>query len=174
MTITIHTFRQNTPAGDVLKDWWLALAGNRGDRAELRRARSPVDAALIPATAHLLARLRDTDVKNHAGWVERIPAIAGLAAHLDPNAEHAVLYGAISLPERMAQARGDRVLVSELRFRRLLRTPRAELYRPMIRVLALLDHQANLFELAETMFWWGPKLQKEWAFAYFPKLPKKS
>ncbi len=72
----------------------------------------------------------------------------------------------------MARLQGDRPVVSELRFRRLLRMPRAELYRPMIRILALLDHQANLYELAESMFWWGPNIQKQWAFAYFPKLPK--
>ena len=83
-----------------------------------------------------------------------------------------MLHDTTTLPERMARLQGDRPVVSELRFRRLLRMPRAELYRPMIRILALLDHQANLYELAESMFWWGPNIQKQWAFIYFPKLPK--
>jgi len=168
----LQTFAPGLPAGEILKDWWLALADNRGDRAELRRAGSPDDAALIPATVQLVTRLRGTDVEKHGDWIERIPAIAGLAAHLDPDARHAILEVATPLPERMVHLKGDRPLVSELRFRRLLRTPRQDLYRPMIRILAMLDHQANLFELAESLFWWGPRIQKEWAFIYFPKLPQ--
>ncbi|GLW59741.1 CRISPR-associated protein Cse2 [Hydrogenophilus thermoluteolus] len=167
-----RTFAPHTPAGNVLEEWWLALAENRGDRAELCRARSADDAALMPVTVQLVTRLQGTAVAQHGGWIERIPAIAGLAAHLDPDARNAVLADTTPLPERMVRPKGDRPVVSELRFRRLLRTPRHELYRPMMRILALLDHQANLFELAESLFWWGPGMQKQWAFAYFPKLPK--
>ncbi len=167
-----RTFAPTEPAGQVLRDWWLGLKEDRGGRAELRRARSPDDAALIPAAIALTTRLRGTAVEGHGGWAARIPAIAGLAAHLDPNAEAAVLHDDTPLPERMACPKGDRPVVSELRFRRLLRLERDELYRPMIRVLALLDGRANLFELADALFWWGPRLKKDWAYAYFPKLPQ--
>ena len=170
--MTKKTFAPGTPAGVILREWWLALKDDRGARAELRRAKSPEDVALIPAAIDLVTRLETTPIKSHGGWTERIPPIAGLAAHLDPDAEQAVLHDTTTLPARMARLQGDRPVVSQLRFRRLLRTPRAELYRSMIRILALLDHQANLYELAESMFWWGPNIQKKWAFAYFPKLPK--
>jgi CRISPR system Cascade subunit CasB len=168
------TFAPDRPAGQTLDAWWRNLAENRGDRAELRRAHTPDAAALVPATVHLVTALRTTEAARHGGWVERILVIAGVTAHLDPNRETVILAPnpANTLPERMAAARGDRPVVSELRFRRLLRTPRSELYRPMIRILALLDGEANLFELAESLFWWGPRIQKEWAFTYFPKLPK--
>jgi len=171
----IHTFAPDARAGEILRDWWLALADNRGDRAELRRARSPDDAVLVPATVYLVTALRKTDVADHGGWIGRIPLIAGVVAHLDPNKEQTVLHDTTSLPERMAitAPNSDRPLVSELRFRRLLRTPRHGLYRPMIRILALLDYQANLYELAESLFWWGPKVQKDWAFTYFPRLKRK-
>lgn len=163
----VQTFEPKTPAGSVLREWWLAL--DRGDRAELRRAKSVEDVALIPATIQLVTRLRGTAVEHHGGWVDRVPAIAGLAAHLDPDARHAILEDSTPLPERMAHLQGDRPVVSELRFRRLLRTPRHELYRPMIRILALINGQANLFELAESIYWWGPNIRKDWAFAYFPR-----
>lgn len=172
MTLQIQTFKPDGPPGEILKDWWLTLQNHRGDRAELRRARSPDDAALIPVTIDLVTRLRGTDISGHGGWIGRVPAIAGLAAHLNPNAPDAVLHDATPLAERMAAPKGDRPRVSELRFRRLLRTPRTELYRPMIRVLSLLDGRANLYELAESLFWWGPRIQREWAYLYFPKLPK--
>ncbi|HHJ38517.1 MAG: hypothetical protein AXA67_12705 [Methylothermaceae bacteria B42] len=170
--MNLQTFAPHVSAGQSLRDWWLGLAQDRGARAELRRAKSAGDAVLFPVSIDLITRLKATPVRDHGGWIERIPLIAGLAAHLDPHAEQAVLHDTTTLPERMARSKGDRPVVSQLRFRRLLRTPRAELYRPMIRILALLDHQANLYELAESMFWWGPNIQKQWAFAYFPKLPK--
>ncbi|RMD56677.1 type I-E CRISPR-associated protein Cse2/CasB [Candidatus Parcubacteria bacterium] len=169
----LQTFTPDTLAGNVLQEWWLALADNRGDRAELRRAKSAGDAALIPATIDLITRLHGTSVAKHKGGNERIPPIAGLAAHLDTEAEHDILHDPTSFPERMVQLKGDRPVVSELRFRRLLRiTERKDLYRPMVRILTLLEGRANLFELAESMFWWGPRIRKDWAFAYFPKLPK--
>ncbi|GAB4349424.1 MAG: hypothetical protein Kow006_11080 [Gammaproteobacteria bacterium] len=167
-------FAPDSPAGQILADWWRDLASDRGARAELRRARSPEEAALIPATIDLITRLRATPVTDHPGWLARIPAIAGLAAHLDHEAARDVLAppDREALPRRMASAKGDRPRVSELRFRRLLQYSRDELYRPMLRILAQLDNRAGLFDLADAVFWWGPQIQKSWAFAYFPALKK--
>ena len=167
-------FAPDSPAGHVLAEWWRDLESDRGARAELRRARSPEDAALIPAAIDLMTRLRSTPVAEHSGWLIRIPAIAGLAARLDHNAAREVLVppDREALPKRMASAKGDRPRVSELRFRRLLQCSREDLYRPMIRILAQLDNKASLFDLADAIFWWGPQIQKTWAFAYFPALKK--
>ena len=174
MTPKEPLFAPDSPAGEVLADWWRRLEGDRGARAELRRARSPEEAALIPSTIDLITRLRATPVAEQSGWLVRIPIIAGLTAHLDHNAADKVLTSPNRdvLPRRMASSKGDRPRVSELRFRRLLQYSRDDLYRPMIRVLAQLDRQAGLFDLADAIFWWGPQVQKAWAFAYFPALKK--
>ncbi len=174
MTQKEPLFTPNSPAGKVLAEWWRELESDRGARAELRRARSPEDAALIPATIDLITRLRATPVAEHKGWLARIPAIAGLAAHLDHNAAKEVLAlpNREALPKRMASAKGDRPRVSELRFRRLLQCSRDDLYRHMIRILAQLDNKAGLFDLADAIFWWGPRIHKAWAFAYFPAIKK--
>lgn len=180
-------FDPNQPAGKILQDWWLELIDNRGERAELRRAKSVTDAALQPVTIRLITRLQPLPSNKY----ERIALIAVLAAQLKPEMETEILgtppkYGDArleknSLPARMAKPKGDRMIVSELRFRRLLRYKTTnELYRPMIRILALLDHQANLFDLAESMYWWGDQIRKKdqirknWAFAYFPRIPDSS
>ncbi|MBN2701188.1 MAG: type I-E CRISPR-associated protein Cse2/CasB [Methylothermaceae bacterium] len=161
-------FDPNQPAGQILQDWWLELIENRGERAELRRAKSVIDAALQPVTIRLITRLQSTPTDNQ----QRLAMIAGLSSHLDPHSEQTILRDPKPLPEKMTTSKGERVLVSELRFRRLLRYQSTEeLYRPMIRVLALLDHRANLFDLAESMYWWGDRVRKDWAFAYFPNLP---
>lgn len=174
MTQKEPLFTPDSPAGRVLADWRADLEQDRGGRAELRRARSPEDTALIPATIDLITRLRVTPVAQHPGWLARIPVIAGLAAHLDHNAAKEVpaLPNREALPRRMASAKGDRPRVSELRFRRLLQYSRDDLYRPMIRILAQLDNKAGLFDLADAVFWWGPQIHKAWAFAYFPALKK--
>ncbi|RMF17011.1 MAG: type I-E CRISPR-associated protein Cse2/CasB [Candidatus Dadabacteria bacterium] len=165
MTST-NLFARSSPAGELLTAWWQDLQQNRGDRAELRRCHSPDDAVVLPVTINLITQLRHTPVAEHRGWMNRIPLVAGLSAHLDADEPTR------SLPERMASRTGDRPVVSQIRFRRLLRTPRRELYRPMIRILALIERRANLCELAESMFWWGPRIQKEWALAYFPNTPQ--
>ena len=64
-------------------------------------------------------------------------------------------------------ARGDKPVVSELRFRRLLQHEREELYVALIRVIRLLDGCANIHELANVCFHWGYTEKKRWAFAYF-------
>ncbi|MBU2789392.1 type I-E CRISPR-associated protein Cse2/CasB [Acidithiobacillus caldus] len=167
-------FSPDSPAGQVIADWWKHLASDRGGRAELRRAHSPEGVALIPSAIDLITRLRSTPVAQYPAWETRLPAIAGLAAHLDQNATPVVLAppDRTALPKAMARNSGNRPMVSELRFRRLLRTPRDELYRPIVRILAQLDHQAGLYDLADALFWWGPSIHKVWAFAYFPALKK--
>lgn len=167
---TSQLFTYESACGKVLARWWNDLAQNPGDRAELRRTRSVEAAAILPPTIYLVSRLHSTEVKNHGGWQARIPLIAGLSARLDPNEKNFILEGATSIPELMTKKKGDRPVVSPLRFRRLLRTPRNELYRPMIRILDLLDNRVNLFELADAMFWWGPRIQREWAYTYFPNV----
>lgn len=170
-----NTFHPDTSAGKKLKEWWLDLCAHNGDRAELRRAKDFEGLVLSPATIQLILALKETDLGKHGGWMDRMPIIAGLAAHLDTseNVRQTILQKPAqtpSLPLAMVRKEGDRPVVSELRFRRLLRYERKDLYRPMVRILSLLDNRANLFELAEVVFWWGPKIKKQWALMYFEKL----
>jgi len=87
-------------------------------------------------------------------WEDRLAVIAGLASHLKPEYIDVVLSGGERRVERfaeqLAQAKGDRPLVSELRFRRLLQRDRVDLYPSMIRILRLLDGKATLHGLAES------------------------
>jgi CRISPR system Cascade subunit CasB len=73
----------------------------------------------------------------------------------------------------MARRKGDSALVSELRFRRLLQCDRKKLYGSLIRILRLLDDTADLYDLAESVYFWGESVKKIWAYAYFPLAPEK-
>jgi len=99
--------------------------------------------------------------------------ILGLASHLDRHATAEVLGSDKTLAERMAERVGDRPKVSELRFRRLLRLDRPQLYAPTMRVLRLLDGRAGLHDLANAIYYWGKGVRKEWADTYFPLVPAK-
>lgn len=162
-------FKQEHREGEILTQWWTGLEQDTGGRARLRRCRSPEEVMLEPVFHRLLNRLRPilesqgrSDVEI-ASDILRLAAVAGLLSHVKkPNNR--------SLAGSMAEKRGQRVLVSPLRFRRLLKVPFGELYEPMIRMLRLLDKQASLFDLANSVFYWGDKIRKRWALDYFPKV----
>jgi len=41
----------------------------------------------------------------------------------------------------------------------------------MIRVIRMLKYRSNPYDLAESVFYWGDVIKKEWAYTYFPKTP---
>lgn len=60
------------------------------------------------------------------------------------------------------------VPVSGRRFRRLLeRESRDDLYRPMIRIIRLLDRRLSVGALARDMYFWGADVRKRWARSYY-------
>ena len=75
---------------------------------------------------------------------------------------------------QMAESKGGTPLVSELRFRRLLQERDIDrLYASLIRVLRMLNRKANPLRLAQDVYYWNDRTRKEWAYAYFPRVPEK-
>jgi len=163
MTIKINS---ESAFGDILYTFWQNLALDKGARAQLRRCKNISQVIMTPSYQRLCARCGNflTDTPNSR---ERLAAIAGLLSHLNTHKSD------LKLPEQMAQSRGDRPLVSELRFRRLLQRDFEELYAALIRILRMLNGEANLYNLSKSIFYWGDSIKKEWAFAYFPRIPEK-
>ena len=167
--------------GNALKEFWLKLEKDKGARAELRRCRDIGEVMLTPAYHHFCQRIKPLMAGEHPGWEGRVAAIVGLVAHLKPDHAKTVLAegkhkersyaAAFVLP--MTDKQGDRPQVSELRFRRLLQRDFEDLYPAMIRLLRMLDGGANLYGLAESVYYWGDRIKKDWAFAYFPRVPEK-
>jgi CRISPR system Cascade subunit CasB len=162
-------FKKEHREGELLIQWWSSLEQDTGGRARLRRCRSPEEVLLEPAFHRLLNRLRPLLEQQGRSESEiardmlRLAAVAGLLSHVRKPDNR-------SLADSMAEKRGQRALVSPLRFRRLLKVPFEELYEAMIRVLRQLDRQASLFDLANSVFYWGDKIRKRWALTYFPKV----
>ena len=162
--------------GEIALAWWRATisdqekARDRGARAQLKRCSDPTEVFFCPAFHKLLYSL-------HAeGWHNRDTAavIAGVLAHVKEN------NGGARFAAQMAAGKDGNektAVVSELRFRRLLKCKtRADLYLPVIRVVRLMGGQADVADLAKSIWNWEHKdcfVQRDWACDYYEHAPEK-
>ena len=71
------------------------------------------------------------------------------------------------LPIKMSELAGDRPLVSELRFRDLLKVETTDdLFISLRRTLPLMGYQASIEQLAHDVYWWNDDTRKKWAYSY--------
>ncbi|AFM27183.1 type I-E CRISPR-associated protein Cse2/CasB [Desulfomonile tiedjei] len=180
-------FTRKTEWGEALQKWHRRLADNRGDRAALKKCKSLTQVVFVPAYHELYQEI--TTVGRAAAkakaitwsWArlegrvrDRLPIIASLTALIESPKESDRKNDpedkVVSLPSQMGAIRssGGGPLVSDLRFRRLLkcRTPE-ELYPMLRRVIGLLNNQTDIMSLAQSMFYWDEEMRKEWAYDYY-------
>lgn len=136
----------------LLTAWWQQLENDKGERAALRRAASLTEVMLSPAYMRLLRKLRGSDyeISNHNLPLAKIAAIAGLVARIKTQAT-------VSLAASMGTPKPgcSSPAFSELRLRHILAcNDIEELYTLLRRALALLGDQANLADLAATVWNW--------------------
>lgn len=156
-------FDADKPLGEVLQQWWTDLQERNGDRAELRRAETVTDVILLPVFQRACLRFKPF-FKEDEQWEARLAAVLGLMAHIRYHHPEQAL---------ALQMAGHPPVVSELRFRRLIQRDRADLYVSMIRILRMLGNKANLHDVANSVYYWGDKVKRDWAFTYFPNTPEK-
>lgn len=173
-------FKPGSDIGNALVSFWKQLQSDNGARAELRRCKDVTEVMLLPVYHRFCQKIKNHMVQEK-NWESRMAGIVGLMAHLNKNDESLVLapgrgkeksYAALFVVP-MTKAKGDRPRVSELRFRRLLQRDSNDLYPALIRVLRMVEGKANLYGLAESVYYWGDSVKKDWAFSYFPKVPEK-
>ena len=152
-------FSNDSPLSKELHAWWQGLEQNRGARAELRRANNITE--VVIQQSFYFARRKFAKFFVQRSEQLRLAMILGLLAHVKQPTR-------VKLAKQMAT--GDRPRVSELRFKRLLRCERDELYQPLMRIIRLLDGQVNIGNLAELCFYWGDNIRKELAFNYYPTI----
>jgi len=146
-------------------EWWQDLKKRKGDRSDLRRAKTMDEIFFIPAYHRLYNRL------NPTAWQSKknIALIAGVLAHVE---EHE---GGMRFAARMASPgkSGKGVQVKGMRFRRLLQHKESEeVYGPMIRIIHLMDkRKCNVKDLARCLYWWNDSTRRQWAFEYYEKAP---
>lgn len=148
--------------GKGLQAWHAKLDNDRGARAMLRRCASLDEAVLSPAYQRFYRYMLACGwPENAASWQnDRLAVIAVLAAMVKSD-------DARDLPYRMSEQEGERPLLSELRFRALLKIDDTEeLLTGLRRALPLIEYKTNLLRLANDVYWWGETKKKKWAYAY--------
>jgi CRISPR system Cascade subunit CasB len=154
--------RVDSALGKGLKEWWTGLENDRASRAMLRRCATLDEIVLSPAYQRFYRYMlaRGWPIKA-ANWQDdKLAAIAGLAACVKVDTD-------TNAPYQMSESDGDRPVVSELRFRAILKIDTTEdLYTALRRVLPLMGHKTSLVQLANDVFWWGDTTKKHWAYSY--------
>lgn len=149
--------------GKMLHKWWLGLEEDRASRAVLRRCATLDAVALSDAYQRFYRYMLTCNAwpADAAPWQNnKLAAIAGLLAHVKTDDNQ-------RLPIKMSELAGDRPLVSELRFRDLLKIETTDdLFVSLRRTLPLIGHQASVEQLAHDVYWWNDKTKKEWAYSY--------
>lgn len=163
--------------GERCRSWWVQYcAPTNGDpavRARLRRCRSTAEALTIAPAIDLARRLGGLGVTREAidTRFERALDMARLLAHVSTDDPKPVMRiaGFQQFPgERDSSDDGNRPLLSEIRFKRLLLAPSGEeLLTMLIRLLAQLDGRANIARLAQDVWWWNDRSRERWAFEYY-------
>jgi len=148
--------------GKALHQWWKGLEEERASRAILRRCATLNEIALSDAYQRFYRYLLACGWPENASERQRdkLAAIAGLLAHVKTDDTQ-------RLPVKMSELRGDKPLVSELRFRDFLKIDTTDdLFISLRRALPLVDHQANVHQLARDVYWWNDDTKKQWAYSY--------
>lgn len=149
--------------GNMLHQWWLGLEEDRASRAILRRCATLDAVALSDAYQRfyrymLACNAWPDDTEN---WQkDKLAAIAGLLAHVKVEDTQ-------RLTIQMSELDGDRTKVSESRFCDLLKIETTDdLFVSLRRTLPLIDGKANIYQLANDVYYWGDKTKKDWAYSY--------
>jgi len=161
-------FRHDSPDGEVLRGWWRGLDNERGSRADLRRCSRPLEASFNASHHHLSNDLQKR-YPEEKGLDSRVLCITPLLAHVKCDGGVDEGRGKM-LAKQMAEPKslGGESVLSELRFRRFLECQtREDLFPQLRRIIHLLDSKVDIYDLADTVYFWGDRKKRELARQYY-------
>lgn len=163
--------------GERCREWWAEycdpMSGDPAVRARLRRCRSVAEVLTVAPAIGLARRLGGVRIERNAldNRFERALGLARILVHVSSNAPEPIMRvaGYAHFPgDRDSGDDGNRPLLSETRFKRLLLAPPGEeLLTMLIRLLAQVDGRANIARLAQDVWWWNDRTRERWAFEYY-------
>jgi len=150
--------------GTTALAWWSNLKKDKGGKAQLKRCGDPSEVFFCLPFHELHVRL--------AAWSSRqketAAVMAVVLAHVKDDTSSR---DARSFAAQMAARKGERAAVHGLRFRRLIQIKdREELFKPLIRIVRLLDGTVNVGDLAYSIWQWEHPnrfVQRQWACDYY-------
>ncbi len=154
----------------VLKRWQKSLEHNRGARAELRRAKSPLDVYVSTAFRRGLVPLLGKDFELSEDELQSLALPVGVLAHARTLAKDIPFATLLAMTDKGSESMRD------VRFRKLLSVgddDHTGLYKMLIRLLKLADGKASLDGLVYGSMFWNEKTRYQWAEAYYSVHNKK-
>lgn len=172
---------QSNDAGANALAWWRRLvesAPDPGALAQLRRARSAVEALTVRTAASLARRVGGAS-KAAPDWrtlaaVDLSRVLAHVTKH-DPHQHpmRAAGWKRFAGDRKESDAGEDRPVLAEARFKRLLQVGDGEeKITAFVRLIALLGGSVNVEQLARDFLRWnhpqiGNRVRERWAFEYY-------
>ncbi|QJT08017.1 type I-E CRISPR-associated protein Cse2/CasB [Oceanidesulfovibrio marinus] len=157
------TYQNNTDFWSAVGEWRMGLDDNRGQRAELRRAKTPVEILCSPAYQRgFVTHLASKGFPLDADDIERLAPAAGLLAHVT------VFSGKSHFARQLAASNKGSQDVRDQRFKKLMAIEdRDELYLMLMRLIRYLDGSAHVNSLVRSVFYWGDTVKRNWALNYY-------
>jgi len=158
-------------AKSIIRQWWRSLQGKneergvnrRGQRAGLRRCKTPLEAAFQDGFHELRHQLtRGTSQP----WVEargnQLQTLAVLLAHVREHTDQ-------SMAKTLAGGQDGKGGLSKLRFRRLISHQDVDqgFFESMLRSLKLVKGCVNVDQLTDAVIFWNEKKRREWAYEFY-------
>ncbi len=159
-------FEKDSPSGEVLLTWWNQLQNKNGDRATLQRCNTPAETVYLPVSQILLSKIKDCEDINFKLSFDRVCALAGILSHIKENTNQ-------SFAKQISQKKqgSEQSLISDIRFRRLLQYSNIVdddfFFQKIIRVIHHVDRKVNIGDLFYSLYFWGDKVKKQWAYEYY-------
>lgn len=155
--------------GGIAFGWWARNVNAdtgvaRKTRSQLRRASRASEVLAIEATHMLHSQLATLDAElNYKS--DRYPIRLALLAHVVAGIE---TDGKTSIPAGLGRMVGEKRVMSELRFQRIISASDDwELANRLRRSMATIKGHASVSGTANDLFYWGETVRNRWCFQYF-------
>lgn len=147
--------------------WWKNLnEEDRAGRAELRRCGSVAEVAFTAPYHQLLRRLGS---RLKEGDAMRVAALAAILSHVE---DEPASGASVARQMGTAKSEGQNSIVSDSRFRHLLRADDADdLMREMIRIVRQLDRKVPVDAMFRDLMRWDEKTRMQWARDFYEAAP---
>lgn len=157
------TYQNTTEFWSALEAWHRGLDDNRGQRAELRRAKSPIEILCSPAFQRGFGGyMAASGFALNQAEMERLAPAIGLLSHVNEPFRQS------HFAKQLAPTNKSDQKVHDLRFKKLMAVDdMGELYLMLLRLVRYLDGSAHVKSLVLGVFYWGEKTKRAWAMSYY-------
>lgn len=162
MAINLSDRSSENPFWKAVEKWWEDLEHNKGARAELRKAKTPLEVY----TSHAFQRnfipvLRKDNLTLSNFEAEKLALPIGVLSHVQKLSDKHTANLFVATEQGKQKA-------ADFRFRKLLSVAeRDDAYVALIRMVKFFGRSAEITSLICGGYWWNDITRREWAREYF-------